>query len=74
MALITESANWTWLPFGQRFDSANELALDKLLLSPTLSASNVAELLQDEIDSLNLRRVANDFGGRLQAQRSAKHE
>jgi hypothetical protein len=59
---------------GSGFDSANELALDKLLLSPTLVIINVAELLQDEIDSLNLRRVANVIGGRLQSQRSAKHE
>jgi hypothetical protein len=32
------------------------------------------KLLQDEIDSLNLRRLANDFGNRLQAQRTAEHE
>jgi hypothetical protein len=36
--------------------------------------SNAAELLQDEIDSLNLRRVADDPGDRLQAQWTAKHE
>jgi hypothetical protein len=56
------------------FDSANELTLDEFAASPTQVLSSVAELLLDEIDSLNLRRVADDPGDRLQAQWTAKHE
>jgi len=82
MVRVKESANWHLIPFGWysiglargSFDSANELTLDKFAASPTQMLSNVAELLQDEIDSLNLRRVADDPGDRLQAQWTAKHE
>ena len=62
-----------WLTRGS-FDSANELTLDKFAASPTQVLSNVAELLQDEIDSLNLRRVSDDPDDRLQAQWTAEHE
>ena len=57
------------------FDSATRFALDTFAASPTFVLFNSGRaFLQDEIDSLNLRRLANDFRHRLQAQRSAKHE
>ena len=64
------------IPFGFHclFDSADELALDKLAAFPNLLVLNSGRVSEDEIDSLNLRRL---FGGIclwLQAQQSAKHE
>ena len=57
------------------FDSATEFALDTFAASPTFVLfQQWQSVLQDEIDSLNLRRLANDFRHRLQAQRSAKYE
>jgi len=73
LAFVRRNSQFSGISTGL-FDYVALLALEKLLLSPTYMLFSRGEFLQDEIDSHNLRRVADGFGHRLQAQRTAKHE
>ena len=50
------------------FDSADEFALDKLAAFPNLIVLNSGRVFEDEIDSLNLRRLHGGICLWVQAQ------
>jgi len=56
------------------FDSADELALDKLAAFPNLLVLQPWQSFEDEIDSLNLRSLLGGICLWLSAQQSTKHE
>jgi hypothetical protein len=64
--LIEESNNTFQLPL--LFDSSGKLALDQLAAFPNLLGLNSGRVSEDEIDSLNLRRLFGGICRWLQAQ------